>query len=94
MKKSTWFWFSLMRIAAFAIPLVVMLFLGIEPWIAALLAAIIGLCISYIFFAPTRNSLSQALYESRQAKKAAAKDEETEDALVDAALEEEDPRKA
>jgi hypothetical protein len=94
MKKSTWFWFSLMRIAAFAIPLVVMLFLGIEPWIAALLAAVIGLCISYIFFAPTRNSLSQALYESRQAKKAAAKDEETEDALVDAALDEEDPRKA
>ena len=94
MKKSTWFWFSLMRIAAFAIPLVVMLFLGIEPWIAALLAAVVGLCISYIFFAPTRNSLSQALYESRQAKKAAAKDEETEDALVDAALEEEDPRKA
>jgi membrane protein implicated in regulation of membrane protease activity len=94
MKKSTWFWFSLMRIAAFAIPLVVMLFLGIEPWIAALLAAIIGLCISYIFFARTRNSLSQALYESRQAKKAENKDEETEDALVDAALEEEDPRKA
>lgn len=94
MKKSTWFWFSLMRIAAFAIPLIVMLFLGIEPWIAAVLAAVIGLCISYIFFAPTRNSLSQALYESRQAKKAAAKDEETEDALVDAALEEEDPRKA
>lgn len=83
-----------MRIAAFAIPLIVMLFLGIEPWIAAVLAAVIGLCISYIFFAPTRNSLSQALYESRQAKKAAAKDEETEDALVDAALEEEDPRKA
>ena len=94
MKKSTWLRFSLMRIAAFAIPLVVMLFLGIEPWIAALLAAIIGLCISYIFFAPTRNSLSQALYESCQAKKAAAKDEETEDALVDATLEEEDPRKA
>ena len=94
MKKSTWFWFSLMRIAAFAIPLVVMLFLGIEPWIAALLAAIIGLCISYIFFARTRNSLSQSLYESRQAKKATNKDEETEDALVDAALEEEDPRKA
>jgi uncharacterized membrane-anchored protein YhcB (DUF1043 family) len=94
MKKSTWFWFSLMRIAVFAIPLIVMLFLGIEPWIAALLAAIVGLCISYIFFAPTRNSLSQALYESRQAKKAAAKDEETEDALVDAALEEKDPGKA
>lgn len=94
MKKSTWFWFSLMRIAAFAIPLIVMLFLGIEPWIAAVLAAVIGLCISYIFFAPTRNSLSQALYESRQAKKAGDKDEETEDALVDAALEEEDPRKA
>ena len=94
MKKSTWFWFSFMRIAAFAIPLVVMLFLGIEPWIAALLAAIIGLCISYIFFAPTRNALSQALYESRQAKKAAVKDEETEDALLDAASKKKDPGKA
>lgn len=94
MKKSTWLWFSLMRIAVFVFPLIVLLFLGMEPWIAALIAAIMGLCISYIFFAPTRNSLSQALYESRQAKKAAAKDEDTEDALVDAALEEEDPRKA
>jgi len=27
-KKSTWIWFSLMRLAAFAIPLVIMLLLG------------------------------------------------------------------
>ena len=87
MKKSTWIWFSLMRLAAFAIPLVIMLLLGVAPWLAALLAAIIGLCVSYIFFARTRNALSESLYENRKNKRISTQqaDEDAEDAAVDRA---------
>jgi membrane protein implicated in regulation of membrane protease activity len=86
-KKSTWIWFSLMRLAAFAIPLVIMLLLGVAPWLAALLAAIIGLCVSYIFFARTRNALSESLYENRKNKRISTQqaDEDAEDAAVDRA---------
>ena len=87
MKKSTWILFSLMRLAAFAIPLVIMLLLGVAPWLAALLAAIIGLCVSYIFFARTRNALSESLYENRKNKRISTQqaDEDAEDAAVDRA---------
>ncbi len=74
-----------MRLAAFAIPLVIMLWLGMIPWLAAVLSAIIGLCISYIFFAKTRNALSESLYEKRAARNVNLdKDADAEDAEVEA----------
>ncbi|MFA9277574.1 MAG: DUF4229 domain-containing protein [Rhodoluna sp.] len=95
MKKSTWFWFSLMRLAAFAVPLAIMLLLGMTPWIAAVLSAIIGLCVSYIFFAKTRNALSESLYEKRAAKAVNPdKDADAEDAEVEAGLAKESKGKA
>ncbi|MDH6535888.1 DUF4229 domain-containing protein [Aurantimicrobium minutum] len=85
MKKSTWLWFSLMRLAAFALPLAIMLLLGMIPWLAAVLSAIIGLCVSYIFFAKTRNALSESLYEKRAARNVNPdKDADAEDAEVEA----------
>jgi membrane protein implicated in regulation of membrane protease activity len=94
-KKSTWLWFSLMRLAAFAVPLVIMLALGMIPWLAATLSAIIGLCVSYIFFAKTRNALSESLYEKRAAKKINSdKDADAEDAEVEASLNKESKGKA
>jgi membrane protein implicated in regulation of membrane protease activity len=94
-KKSTWFWFSLMRLAAFALPLAIMLLLGMIPWLAAVLSAIIGLCVSYIFFAKTRNALSESLYEKRAAKSVNTdKDADAEDAEVEAGLAKESKGKA
>jgi membrane protein implicated in regulation of membrane protease activity len=79
-----------MRLAAFAVPLVIMLWLGMMPWIAALLSAIIGLCVSYIFFARTRNELSTSLFEKRAHKTDNSdKDADAEDAEVEAGLTEE-----
>lgn len=85
-----------MRLAAFAIPLAIMLWLGMIPWLAALLAAIIGLCVSYIFFARTRNALSESIYEKRNNKRSSTQrsDEDAEDAAVDSALTEETPGNA
>ena len=74
-----------MRLAAFAIPLVIMLWLGMIPWLAAVLSAIIGLCISYIFFAKARNALSESLYVKQAAKNVNHdKDADAEDAEVEA----------
>lgn len=85
-----------MRLAAFAIPLAIMLWLGMVPWLAALLAAIIGLCVSYIFFSRTRNALSESIYEKRKNKRNATvkSDEDAEDAAVDNSLAEETPGNA
>ena len=84
-----------MRLAAFAVPLAIMLLLGMTPWIAAVLSAIIGLCVSYIFFAKTRNALSESLYEKRTAKAVNPdKDADAEDAEVEAGLAKESKGKA
>ena len=84
-----------MRLAAFAVPLVIMLSLGMIPWLAATLSAIIGLCVSYIFFAKTRNALSESLYTQRAAKNITAdKDADAEDAEVEASLAKESKGKA
>jgi cell division protein FtsW (lipid II flippase) len=84
-----------MRLAAFAIPLIIMLWLGMIPWLAATLSAIIGLCVSYIFFSKTRNELSESLYARRLAKNVNPdKDADAEDAEVDAALAKESKGKA
>lgn len=84
-----------MRLAAFAVPLAIMLLLGMIPWLAALLSAIVGLCLSYIFFAKTRNALSESLYEKRAAKDVNPdRDADAEDAEVEAGLAEESEGKA
>ncbi len=72
-----------------------MLALGMIPWLAAVLSAIIGLCVSYIFFAKTRNALSESLYDKRSAKNVNPdKDADAEDAEVEAGLAEEGKGKA
>lgn len=84
-----------MRLAAFALPLAIMLLLGMIPWLAATLSAIIGLCVSYIFFAKTRNALSESLYEKQATKNVNHdKDADAEDAEVEAGLAKESKGKA
>ena len=90
-----WVYFSVLRVLMFAVPLVVLLVLGIDPWVATLLAAVIGLCLSYIFLRKPRESVARDLYaarnrtSSRTASAASAtsgaSDADTEDAAVDRA---------
>lgn len=90
MSKMTWLWFTLIRLAVFIGPLIILLILGIEPWIAAVLAAIIGWSISYIFFSKTRNRLSQEIYERRQSRKHVEADEHAEDEEIEKVLKKKD----
>lgn len=78
--------YSLLRLAAFIVPLALLLAFQVNYIVAGVLAAIIGLCVSYIFLAKWRNSISEGLYESRKHKVSKTQlDENAEDAEVAAA---------
>ena len=78
--------YTVLRLAAFAVPLAILLILGIEPWIATVLAALIGLSLSYIVLRTPREAVSRDLYELRHgAKDRTADDESAEDSATDAA---------
>lgn len=86
-KIPAWLWFTLIRLAAFVIPLLILLALGFQDWIAALIAAIIGFCVSYIFFAKSRSAVSAQIYEARKNKKTHDQREaEAEDAEIETSL--------
>ena len=60
-----WIVYSIIRLGIVALVLAILLFLQVTPWIAAIAAAIIGLCISYIFFRGPRDKFSQDIYARR-----------------------------
>jgi hypothetical protein len=76
-----WVYYSVYRVLMFLVPLAILLLLGIEGWLSTLLAAVIGLCLSYIFLRKPRESVSRELYEARhRAAPRIQRDEESEDA--------------
>ncbi len=77
-------WFTLARLGLFAVVLVVLLLvMPVEPWISAIVAAVIAFCLSFIFLAGPRSRLSQQLHEQRQGEGTRDRDGETEDAALD-----------
>lgn len=60
-----WIVYTLIRIALFAAALTILLIVGVTNWIAAIVAAIIALCVSYLFFRPQRDAVATKLYEAR-----------------------------
>lgn len=87
MKKfPAWLPYTLLRLVSFIVPLAVLLALGVEGWISALVAAIIGLCVSYIFFARTRNAVALQIHAARTRETPLVHaDADAEDAAIDAA---------
>ena len=87
----TWVGYSLFRILLFAAVLTVLLLIGITGWIAAIMAAIISFCVSYLFFGRARTKVATQLYKARnpdpaeQVTPAADSDEAAEDGPDDAA---------
>jgi hypothetical protein len=78
-----WVYYSVLRVLLFVIPLAVFLALRIEPWLAALFAAIIGLCVSYLLLRRPREGLARDLYAARHRDKPLVNiDDETEDAAI------------
>lgn len=88
--KVVWAWvsYSVYRVLMFAIPLTILLLLlrQSEWWLAALLSAAIGLCLSYIFLRKPRERVANDLYQARHRdKEPVHPDAESEDAALDRA---------
>ncbi|HWH97803.1 MAG TPA: DUF4229 domain-containing protein [Pseudolysinimonas sp.] len=73
-----WLVFSALRVLVFAVPFAILLAIGLEWWIAALIAAVVGFCASYIFLRPLRDRVALQLAEVRTPKPSV--DDEAEDA--------------
>ena len=81
-----WLVFTVLRVLTFVVPFILLLLLGIPGWLAALLSAVIALCLSYIFLRKPRESVARGLYEVRHREKEPVHpDAESEDAAVDRA---------
>lgn len=61
----TWVLYSIIRLGIFAIVLAALLVLQVTPWIAAVIAAVVGLCVSYIFLRGPRDKVAQDIYARR-----------------------------
>jgi len=81
-----WVSYSVIRLLLFAVPLVILLLAGVGPIIATIIAAIIGLCLSYIFLRTQRVRIADAGYRARHEPTPPASpdaDADIEDAAVD-----------
>ena len=81
MNSRRWIVYSLLRIGLFAVALVVLMLLGLELWLAAIIATIIAFAVSYIFLRDRRDELALSLQNRRETHD----DGEAEDAALDAA---------
>ena len=81
----SWLTYTVLRLLVFAVPLAVLLLLGVVWWASVIAAALIGLCLSYIFLSRPRNAVSTDLYAARHRDKpATSADDDDEDAAIDA----------
>ena len=84
-----WICYTALRIVLFAVPLAVLLAVGVNPWISAAVAALFGLSASLIFLRRPRESMSSDLYAVRHRETPTVRDDdEAEDAAVDRATDE------
>jgi membrane protein implicated in regulation of membrane protease activity len=60
-----WVVYSIIRIAIFAVALAGLLLLQVNPWVATVVAAVIGFCVAYIFFRGTRDEVAKDIYQRR-----------------------------
>ena len=72
--------YVVLRLAIFAAATALLILLGIAPWLAAVIGAVIALCISIIFLSGPRNEVSRSL-STRRRKASRDVDAEHEDAL-------------
>lgn len=77
----SWVSYSLIRFGLFALVFAGLLLIEVPVIIAAVIAAIAGFCVAYIFFRPQRDAVARDLAARRQQDAVpAASDEDSEDA--------------
>jgi hypothetical protein len=63
-----WVIYSAIRVGLFAVPLALLLWLQVNFYIAAIGAAVIGFCISYLFFRGQRDEVAKSIVRIRSSK--------------------------
>ncbi|WP_105035410.1 DUF4229 domain-containing protein [Cryobacterium aureum] len=90
-----WLYFSVLRVLMFAVPLAILLSLGFWPWASAVIAALVGLCLSYLLLGKSRESVARDLYQARHPDKEPVNpDSEIEDSALNAAEQQADTMQA
>lgn len=79
--KRQWIIFSLVRLGTFAVALAILLVVGINPFLAAGGAAVIGFLVSYIFLRKQRQAISMSIGRLRATKDRDLDNEIENDAL-------------
>jgi len=84
--RSPFLLYTVLRLLFLAAPLVGLMLLGVTWMIAVPVAAVVGLCLSYIFLAKPREAVARDIYERRNREKPLhTEDDDIEDEAQDAA---------
>ena len=75
-----WLLYTALRVLAFAIPFGILYAIGLEWWIAALIAAVVGFCVSYVLLRTQRDRVALRIAEARAGSRRPQADEDAEDA--------------
>lgn len=81
--KNPWLNYLLIRIGTFAGILTILLLLQLDPFFSSMIAAVLALAISLLFFSKQREAVSKAIYDARLKKN--DKDTDAEDQLGNSA---------
>ena len=79
--KNPWVKFLLLRLGTFVAILTVMLVLQFDPYFSSIIAAVLALAISLIFFNKQRDEVAKSIYATRN--KSTDRDSEHEDQIED-----------
>jgi hypothetical protein len=60
-----WLYYSILRVALFVVIFAAFMVLSVPPWIATIAAAVIALCLSYIFLKGPRDAVARDIYARR-----------------------------
>lgn len=64
-----WLYYSILRVALFVVVFVVLMLLSVDPWIATTAAAVVALCLSYIFLKGPRDAVARDIYARRHGER-------------------------
>lgn len=78
----TWLLYTALRLGIFGLTFGLLFALGLDWWVAAIAAAIIGFCISYLTLGPLRMRVAEALAAARANPRKSADDNAEDEAAI------------
>ena len=80
-----WIKYTLIRLGIFVVALVILLVVGVNPYLSAIVAAVAGFVLSYVFFRKLRGQVAEELARRNETPEPIRNaDTEAEDEAIDA----------